>query len=111
MRLLLTVEENIALYKTICRPECVVEVGNQHICIYLPKCFAHTDIASVLGDIRINHYWAKDEDYFYNIKIPRREKYGTPKEVSEQWNDMMNSFQDLTIQPFVDPLRKALGFN
>lgn len=53
----------------------------------------------------------KDEDYFYNIKIPRRVKYGTTKETSELWNSLMNKYPDSAILPYVKPLRVNMGFD
>ena len=28
-----------------------------------------------LNELRINHYWSRDIDFFYNVKLPRREKW------------------------------------
>lgn len=99
------------LYKTIYRPEFVKQVVNQHYCLYSSGRFHTGDIAASLGDIRLNHYWTRDEDYFNNIKIPRREKYGTSRETSELWNDLMNSSPDYTIQSYVSQLRKNMGLD
>lgn len=72
--------ENVHV-KTIVRPELVEANTNPHFCVYLP---GYTQVNSakepfkgpfspVLVDkIRINHYWTRDEDFLYNVKIPRR---------------------------------------
>jgi hypothetical protein len=97
------------LYKTIYRPEYVKKIVNQHYCDYKSG-HIQIDPISVLGDIRINHYWGRDEEFFYNVKIPRREKYGTPRETTELWNDLHNNFEDHTISPYISPLRSSMGF-
>ena len=45
--------------------------------------------------IRINHYWSRDLDFFYNIKLPRREKWGADSQ-SEISNEKiyMNDIYD-----------------
>jgi hypothetical protein len=41
------------LFKTICRPDCVSNVANQHYCIYIKPYAVHKTIENALGDIRI----------------------------------------------------------
>lgn len=64
--------------------------------------------------LRINHYWTKDKEFLYNVKIPRIEKnYSWIKEEKTaqvlQWAEGMNAVQDVAIQRFVKPLRQAMG--
>jgi hypothetical protein len=99
------------LYKTIYRPEKVKRVVNQHYCEYKSGYKHHENIQDKFGDIRINHYWARDEFFFNNIKIPRRILYGTPQETSELWNSLMNDHPDDAIAPYIKPLRKKMGLD
>lgn len=70
--------------KSIVRPECVETMTNPHCCIFLPgfyqvnpdkePCFSHVSTVKV-DKIRINHYWTRDESFFYTTKLPRRQKW------------------------------------
>ena len=61
--------------------------------------------------IRINHYWTRAEDFFFNVKIPRVESY-TKKTMSQEEIEKIliesNSIEDLSIFPYVEDLRKAM---
>lgn len=62
--------------------------------------------------VRIHHYWTRDEDYFLNFKVPRREKFeGTTysEERIQQMMNALNQVQDTTILRFVPGLRARLG--
>ena len=64
--------------------------------------------------LRINHYWTRDKEFLYNVKIPRIEKnYYWIKEEKKEWvlkmARFMNAQQDVAIKRFVKPLRKAMG--
>lgn len=62
--------------------------------------------------VRINHYWMRDEYYFLNFKVPRRERFeGTTytNERIQQMIDALNQVQDTTILRFVPGLRARLG--
>jgi hypothetical protein len=62
--------------------------------------------------VRIHHYWTRDEDYFLNQKIPRRERYEkapyTAERIEQIYADF-NQVEDKTILKFVPALRKRLG--
>jgi hypothetical protein len=98
------------LYKSIYRPEYVKKIENQHYCTYKYGYVHKFEDDLNLPKIRINHYWSRDEDFFYNVKVPRRIAYGTSRETSEAWNAAMNAFPDYTIQPYVLPLRAKMEF-
>jgi hypothetical protein len=62
--------------------------------------------------VRIHHYWMKDEDYFRNFKVPRREKFEGTTYTEERIQAMINALnqvQDTTILRFVPRLRSRLG--
>ncbi|MCX5925589.1 MAG: glycosyltransferase family 92 protein [Candidatus Dependentiae bacterium] len=82
--------------------------------------------------LRVNHYWTRDKKWVEDIKIPRAEDLKinlmlgddeswyitaakahsiTPTEYVLAVADFMNAEQDLTIQRFVLPLRKAMGLD
>lgn len=60
-------------FKSIVRPERVKEIRSPHFCDY-DKGFKHIMLKPEHGVI--NHYWTRDEDFFFNHKIPRGEKWG-----------------------------------
>lgn len=66
-----------------------------------------------LETVQINHYWSRDESFFYSNKIPKRIKWGWSQEVSEDFMNQFNSneFSDgiNAIQRFVPALRKAMN--
>ena len=74
--------------KSIVRPECV-ETTSIHYCLYKEGFFSvneykkpckNSDFQPLSGNfqsisidlIRCNHYFTRDEDFFYNVKIPRK---------------------------------------
>lgn len=67
----------------------------------------HVDI------VRIHHYWTRDEDYFINQKVKRRERYEnspyTPERIQQIYLEL-NQELDETILRFVPKLRQRLGF-
>jgi hypothetical protein len=62
--------------------------------------------------VRIHHYWTRDEDYFINYKVPRRERCEgttyTPERIADIFRDL-NVVEDTTILRFVPELRRRLG--
>lgn len=65
----------------------------------------------VIDQIRVNHYWTRAEDFFYEIKLPRRAKF-LGREMTEyeitSLNDSFNAIEDTAIQKFVPALRKRI---
>lgn len=96
----------------------------------IKKCYIHTmkyhkghfavtpDFNRKKGDkpeidkIRINHYWTRAEDFFYNVKIPRLQRY-LYKEITQDMIERIfsesNQVEDLAIFPFVPKVREALN--
>lgn len=63
----------------------------------------------IVGDkMVINHYWTRDEHFFYNIKVPRHKKWGgnaDPELVFQKMNLQKNEL----ILRFVPELRAAMS--
>lgn len=96
-------------FKSIIRPKYVSEVVSPHYCKYIPG-KRHTLLN--LSMAQINHYWTRDETFLYDIKIPRRIKWGGSKESVLIRNGEMNHKTDLDkpILRFVPLLRQKMGF-
>jgi Glycosyltransferase family 92 len=108
-------EEN-KLVKSIVQPLKVISCAGPHICFFIPGFYQvnehkekfegfHTPYISV-DKIRVNHYWSRDEDFFYRVKIPRRESW--KENIQKQINRLnaLNSEQDDdAIQRFIPILR------
>ncbi len=102
-------------FKSIVRPERVAYCVSPHYVHYYSP-FYHIN-ASAKGlsidadNIRINHYWSRDEYFLYQHKIPRRIQWGTPKEVCELWGQAANNVYDPSILRFVPNLRQRMGLD
>lgn len=117
-RLTLKAEENYnenLHVKSIVRPERVIEPPHVHYFEYQPGCY-HVNTngeplpnssrtASVLTDqAQINHYWTKDECFFFNQKVPRRLQWGDSMENIMSRLDTLNQIPDYSILRFVPQL-------
>jgi len=64
----------------------------------------------VLDELRLNHYWCRNEDYFVNYKLPRRAKLGDKPEI---WiahaAKHYCSVVDDTMSKYIPALRKKMG--
>ena len=101
------------LWKSIVRPERLNPdlIGNPHVQHTLPE---FQDIWLSVDDIQCNHYWARDEYYLHNFKIPRRGRFGETPEYCVKWNDWFNQYYMPASEPilrFVPLLRKNMGFD
>lgn len=96
------------LGKTICRPERVQKVGNAHY-VKLKASFKNQGL-NPHSQLRINHYWSRDEYYLENHKIPTREKWGTPAETTRYMAESFNQVNayGATILRFVPLLKELL---
>lgn len=61
-------------------------------------------------ELKINHYWMRDENYYYHYKLPRREKWGIPREALIKAIDAYNVESNSDILRFVPQLRKKMGY-
>lgn len=62
----------------------------------------------VIDKIQINHYWTKDENFFYETKIPRWEEWGESMESIEKQVANLNQVKDDSISRFVPTLRQIM---
>ena len=108
--------ENIHV-KSIVRPEFVEYVPNPHFCCFLPGLYQVNSNKEPfegpfsspirIDKIRINHYWTKDENFFYNVKIPRRQKWQDGG-IIERANTL-NKEIDKAIYKYVPQLKKVMN--
>lgn len=66
-----------------------------------------------IDDIRINHYWTRAEDYFFNYKIPRAQRIrytDYPQSVIDKIIKNYNKVEDRIMDKFVPQLRERLGY-
>lgn len=106
--------------KSIVRPERASHFVNPHHPIYLKEYFqVNTDKLPFEGrfspyirtnKLRINHYWTRDEEFFYHIKIPRQQRWGGAPN-SQKILQEMNAQKDEVVIKYVPALKKALGLN
>ena len=96
--------------KGISRPHRVLDYSDPHRVI--PR-KGYTTVELETDLLQVNHYWTRDEHYFFNFKIPRREKIETSRETCMQWaednNGPANKFS-LPILRFIPELRSRMGF-
>lgn len=108
--------------KSIVQPSKVVKFFNPHCFIYKHKKMAvnenffkvekYESPLIAIDKIRINHYYTRDKEHFYNIKLPRRIKImGSQYEAWLKEINLMNDIENFEIQRFVPALRKAMNFN
>lgn len=105
--------------KSIVRPKHVISQYQLHTFFYkqgysgvtsngIPFSTSKSPVV-ILEDIRVNHYWCRDEDYFVNVKLPRRERLKDGNTTWKQHADTYyNVVKDETILRFVPELRKRL---
>lgn len=107
--------------KSIVKPECASHFPNPHHPVYLKGYVqVNTDKIPFEGafltpriqtnKLCINHYWTRDEEFFYNTKILRQKKWGT-KPDPENLLKMTSQEKDKTILRFAPALRKNMGMN
>ena len=107
--------------KTIVQPEAVESIPNPHFVNYKKGLFqVNTNKEQFKGPISpyittdimcINHYWTRDEEYYYRAKLKRRALWflkGQEQKAQEERLLNLNAEQDDTILRFVPALRKAM---
>jgi len=74
---------------------------------YLPGCCS---VPLDYSDIQCNHYWSRDEFFFYNFKLPRRSIWNTSQETCQEWIDHYNQSTPAgeVILRFIPKLRKCM---
>src|SRR5262249_29916937 len=99
---------------TGCHNPHYVEYGSGHVQVNADKLPFDGPFAPYVAceAIRANHYWTRDEWYFYNCKLPRSRRAGfyRPNALVEERLAVFNSCQsDGAILRFVPALRMQLG--
>lgn len=107
--------------KSIVRPEKIISCTNAHFMNYMPGWFqVNPDKVKFSGQtapyisvdkIKINHYWSRDEEYFYLVKVPRHASWDENKELCEQLVSEFNQIENYDIQRFVPALRQNMGLD
>ncbi|MCX5924765.1 MAG: glycosyltransferase family 92 protein [Candidatus Dependentiae bacterium] len=118
--------------KSIVQPDRIIKLGNHkplkivegYSMVYVDKTPLNIDLENhysledyfikSISIFRINHYWTRDKEFLYNVKIPRIEKnYFWIKKEKKAWvlkmAVFMNAQRDLAIQRFVKPLKQAMA--
>lgn len=105
-------------YKSIVRPDDVAYCPNQHYCDFVPGKYAvneHGEVVtpgmkwSSVEKIRINHYWLKDEGFFWAFKAPRLRKRGYSDARIEEILQDFNVVEDRSISRFIHLLKQRLS--
>ena len=77
--------------KTIAQPKYIANIVNPHYVIHscgkINNQFLHEKL-------RINHYWSRDLSFFYNVKLPRREKWYNDRQGQIFMESQMNDIYD-----------------
>jgi Glycosyltransferase family 92 len=108
--------------KSIIRPDRVISIPSQHFAHYIPGYFQVNANKQrfegafspyiALDKIRINHYWSRDEDFFYNVKIARRMKdMGEKAKICIRRNEAINKERDRKIVKFAPQLKQKLSLH
>lgn len=85
-------------HKSIVKPHKVLTCTNPHFCIL--KSGKNT-MTVPRETARLNHYWARDEDFLQNVKVPRYEKWGGKREDILNRAEEMNQIHDEEIWRFL----------
>lgn len=104
--------------KSIVKPEHASHFPNPHHPIYLKGYYqVNTDKIPFEGPflssyiqsnkLCINHYWTRDEDFFYQKKIPRQKRWGG-KPKAQEILQSANQEKDEAILRFVPTLKKVM---
>lgn len=96
--------EHHRIYKSIVRPEHVVNCRNPHHFDYAKNRYSVDENGTTktpeqmtgisVNKLRINHYWTRDMDFFYNVKLARRSKWYNEYERTLRLASEMNAEYD-----------------
>jgi hypothetical protein len=107
------------LIKSIVQPIFVEKFENPHFAYYTPGYYqVNTDQIPFVGpyspyvqvgELRINHYWSKDETYFWNHKLGRQKNWwGASLSSLLKMKEELNEYMNFSIQRYVKPLKERL---
>jgi len=98
--------------KSIVRPEKIEWMAIHRPVKFFPGCdqIAQDKNSFENREVRINHYWTRDEEYLYRTKIDRKYFFNTTH--GQDWvlteANKLNKEKDLVIQKYVERLRKKI---
>ncbi len=106
--------------KSIVQPDRVITYPHPHIAKYKDGFFqVNTDKEKFLGPhnipvlfdkLKINHYYTRDNSYFWNVKVPRQIQLRGQAETIIKQYPLFNETEDFTIQRFVPKLRERMNY-
>lgn len=83
-------------FKSIVQPEHVQTCNHPHYCILNPGCKM---MHAPRDEVRINHYWTRDNDFLMNVKVTRYLKWGAdPSGILERASHFNEVYDDLIIR-------------
>jgi hypothetical protein len=80
-----------SIFKTIAQPRFVENIVNPH---YVILTHGKINLQFEVDKLRINHYWSRDLDFFYNVKLARRDKWYNARETHLKMESEMNEIYD-----------------
>lgn len=104
--------------KSIVRPEAVKTCIDPHSVVYYPWAYGvdpdkyvfpwkfHQSHPVKIDKVRINHYWARDEEFFNTHKLARYENWGNNKQTFMKRNDEANQVENREIISWVAKVRQ-----
>lgn len=115
---------NSSFIKCIIQPKYSLKFTSPHHVEFIPEYFIvdtdkkNLDIyengygPTLYDKLRINHYWTRDEEYFWRVKIPRQNQLSRNSvEDVVKVRDSFNLNENVDIQRFVPELRKRMGLD
>lgn len=102
--------------KSIIRPERVLNYAHHHFAKYKEGYFSvNSDKEKIEGPfskilldkVRINHYFTRDEDYLYNVKLPREEKINAKYWASSLWGVPIELARKMTTREWLQAINKV----
>jgi hypothetical protein len=110
--------KNQSLCKSIIRPSAVVKWTDPHMptvkkgmkVVNSNKGKGQIGSKQMIDKIRINHYWLKDEWFFWNVKIPRVEKWGTKIDQLVKTYKRYSAVECHVIDKYIPEMRQRMGF-
>jgi len=113
-----TYRENVHI-KSIVQPEKVHRALSAHHFLFLDGNFQVNSAKTrfegpyapiiLVDQIRINHYWSRDEAYFYGVKMARRKAWHEGKEGILKRNSDISHVYDDSILRFAKNIRRLMG--
>lgn len=95
--------------KSIVQPNLTVACVGPHDCSYLPSVHVYSP---PVDELRINHYFVRDENFLYNVKLERLRQWNSnmfnPRDILD-YMPIANSVLDISMLRFVRPLKKRIN--